>query len=140
MSAGLTDFCIVAGIAAPIIALANIAAVGNAFGLVHFIRGARSRTRRGSTRQQAATQGLAFGLAMYFVSGLNWLAQAGVLLLVLKHFGYGSAVNVGLVEAAVVGGLLVTALAAILAGLTRSRATSLQAPRARKPRSEASAP
>jgi len=140
ISPGLTDFCIVAGIAAPIITLANIVAVGNAFGLIHFISGARRRAHRGSARRETAAQGLAFGLAMFVVSALNWLAQAVVLLLVLKHFGYGSSVNVGLVVAALVGGLLVTALAAIFAGLTTNRAASLQAPRARKPRSASSAP
>jgi hypothetical protein len=87
-----------------------------------------------------AAQGLAAGFAIYFVSVLNWLAQAGVLLLVLMHFGYGSSVNVGLVAAAEVGGLIVTGLAALFAGLTNSRATSLQAPRTRTPRSASSAP
>jgi hypothetical protein len=47
----LTDFCIVAGTAAPIIALANVVAIGNAFSLVHFLRGraaGRTKDRHGT--------------------------------------------------------------------------------------------
>jgi hypothetical protein len=131
----LTDFCIVAGTAAPIVALANIVAVGNALGLVHFLSGARRRAHRGSARWEAAAQGVVFGLATYIVSVLNLLAQAAVVFFVMKHFGYGSSVDFMWVMTAVVGGLLVTGLAAIFAGLTRNRADTLQAPRARKPRS-----
>src|SRR5215469_6150210 len=134
----LTDFCVVAGIAAPIIALANIVAVGDALGLVHFLRGARRRARRGSVRWEAATRGSVLGLVMYFVSSLNLLAQAAVLLFTLRHFGYGSAVSVTWVLTAVAGGVFVTGLAAIFAGLTRNRALTLQASRPRKPRNASS--
>jgi hypothetical protein len=136
LSDSMRDFWVVAGTAAPVIALANQVAIGYSLGSARLLRNAGKDSSRSAGARKSARRASRWTGALYLVSLVNLAAQAAALGAALGTLADGhAAVSPRLEGLLVTYGLAAVMVSALLSGAAQaSRAGMEDSPRPSWPR------